>query len=78
MDCWAKAQVWIRAKVTNKNYGLPRLTFEGALGKDTKLRWVTYQLHRHTERRIEFQKAGQEVRNTELQFQYERFSKNNY
>ena len=34
------------------------LTFEGALGKDTKLRCVTYQLHRHTERRFEFQKTG--------------------
>ena len=39
------------------------LTFEGALGKDTKLRCVTYQLHRHTERRIEFQTGGHKAEN---------------
>ena len=42
------------------------LTFVGLLVKNTKLRCVTYQLHRHTERRIEFRKTGQGVRNTEL------------
>ena len=42
------------------------LTFVGLLAENTKLRCVTYQLHRHNERGIEFQKTGQEVRNTEL------------
>ena len=34
------------------------LTFEGLVVKNTRKRCVTYEIHRHTERRIEFQKTG--------------------
>ena len=37
------------------------LTFEGLVVKNIKQRYVAYQIHRHTERRIEFQTTGQEV-----------------